>query len=316
MNTKIKSALEMSVLIKTKAKNLGFADCGFSAAEFLAKEENHLNTWLAENRHGLMSYMERNKEKRLDPKLLVPGSKSIISVLQNYYPENKLNENDNYRISKYAYGNDYHDVIKRKLQLLADYIISYFPELNYRIFIDSAPVLDRAWAKKSGLGWIGKNSMLISPKFGSFFFIGHIILDLELNYNTIQVKDFCANCTRCIEACPTKAIYADKKVDARKCLSYQTIEFPKLAERSSKDLYQNWIFGCDICQDICPWNLKFSRPHNEEGLLPKPELLALQKKEDWDKMTEMQFGDIFKNTALKRAKYSGIKETVRWLNNK
>ncbi len=308
-----KSAIEMSALIKAKAKDLGFAECGISAADFLEEEENHLNLWLKKGNHGLMGYMERNKEKRLDPRKLVPGAKSIISVLQNYYPQKQLEATENYKISKYAYGSDYHDVIKRKLSLLADYIKKYHSEINFRIFTDSAPVLDRAWARKSGLGWIGKNSMLISRKRGSFFFIGHIILDLELIYNSELVKDYCVNCSKCIDACPTGAIYENRKIDAPKCLSYQTIEFPKLAERSAVESYQNWIFGCDICQDVCPWNIKFIVPHNEKEFIPKPELTALRKT-DWDNITEMQFGEIFRGSAIKRAKFSGLKQTLIWLN--
>jgi epoxyqueuosine reductase len=310
---KIKSAQEMSALIQAKAKDLGFSDSGISAAEFLQEEENHLNQWLQEERHGLMGYMERNKDKRLDPRLLVPRAKSVISVLQNYYPEEMLETKNNYKISKYAYGKDYHEVIKKKLNLLADFIKAYHPEVKYRVFVDSAPVMDRVWAKKSGLGWIGKNSLLISKKEGSFFFIGHLILDLGLSYNTTEVKDYCVNCTRCIDACPTDAIYESRKVDARKCLSYQTIEFPKLAERSSPKDYQDWIFGCDICQDVCPWNVKFISPHTEDDLKPKQELMDLRK-EDWDSITEMEFGEIFRGSAVKRAKYSGLKETLKWIN--
>ncbi|RLD38606.1 MAG: tRNA epoxyqueuosine(34) reductase QueG [Bacteroidetes bacterium] len=315
LKVNIKSASELSALIKSKAKDLGFTDCGISAADFLKEEEDNLNQWLEEGRHGLMGYMERNKEKRLDPRLLVPGAKSVISVLQNYYPEKQLETKNNYKISKYAYGKDYHYVIKKKLNLLADYIKQYYPNIIFRVFVDSAPVLDRAWAKKSGLGWIGKNSLLINRKGGSFFFIGHIILDLELKYNTNEIKDYCVNCTRCIDACPTNAIYDNRKVDARKCLSYQTIEFPKLAKRSDAELYNDWIFGCDICQDVCPWNNKFIIPHSEEMLKPIPELMNLRK-EDWDTMTEMEFGEIFRGSALKRAKLSGLKETLSWINNK
>lgn len=308
-----KSAL--SALIKAKAKDLGFADCGISAAAFLAEEESHLNQWLQEGRHGLMGYMERNKEKRLDPRLLVPGAKSVISVLQNYYPKELQETQNNYKISKYAYGLDYHDVMKKKLNLLADYIGSHHPEINFRVFVDSAPVLDRVWAQKSGLGWIGKNSLLITRKGGSFFFIGHIIINLELDYSAEQVKDLCANCTRCIDACPTGAIYEARKVDARKCLSYQSIEFPKLAERSKPELYQDWIFGCDICQDVCPWNLKFMVPHNEKEFLPKPGVMELRKN-DWNEMTEMQFGELFRDSPVKRAKFSGLKKTLQWIHKK
>lgn len=310
-----KSALEMSALITAKAKDLGFSDCGISAADFLYEEEDHLKKWLQEGRHGLMRYMEQNIEKRLDPRLLVPEAKSVISIIQNYYPKELLETENNYKISKYAYGKDYHDVVKRKLNLLADYIKQFYPKINFRVFVDSAPVLDRVWAKKSGLGWIGKNSLLISRKQGSFFFIGHLIIDLELAYNMVQIKDYCANCTRCIDACPTNAIYENRKIDARKCLSYQTIEFPKLAERSNPENYQDWIFGCDICQDVCPWNIKFIIPHTEQDLKPKPEFMDLRK-EDWDRMTEMEFGEIFRGSAVKRAKYSGMKATLKWINKK
>ncbi len=308
------SLFKITSLIKAKAQALNFSDFGISKADFLKDEEEHLNTWLAEGRHGLMGYMERNKDKRLDPRLLVPGARSVITVLQNYYPQKKLETENNYKISKYAYGLDYHHVIKNKLTLLADYIKDFYPKINFRIFVDSAPVLDRAWAQKSGLGWIGKNSMLITRKGGSFFFIGHLILDVELEYNTATVKDYCANCRRCIEACPTQAIYEERKVDARKCLSYQTIEFPKKAERSDAKLYQDWIFGCDICQDVCPWNIRFIPTHQEDEFNPNSQLLALRK-EDWRTMTEMQFGEIFRGSALKRAKYSGIKQSLDWLNS-
>jgi epoxyqueuosine reductase len=312
---KLTSLSETTSLIKAKAKDLNFSDCGISKADFLKDQEGHLNTWLAEGRQGLMGYMERNKDKRLDPRLLVPGARSVITVLQNYYPSKKLETDNNYKIAKYAYGLDYHQVVKKKLKLLADYIKNFYPEMNFRIFVDSAPVLDRAWAQRSGLGWIGKNSMLITRKGGSFFFIGHIILDIELEYNKSSVKDYCANCRRCIEACPTQAIYEERKVDARKCLSYQTIEFPKKAERSEAKFYQDWIFGCDICQDVCPWNIRFMPSHQEEDFNPNPKLMALRK-EDWKTMTEMQFGEIFRGSAIKRAKYSGLKQNVDWLNSK
>jgi len=315
MPSKAISKSALSALIKVKAKDLGFADCGISAATFLEEEESHLNQWLEEGRHGLMGYMEQNKEKRLDPRLLVEGAKSVISVLQNYYPQELQDTQNNYKVSKYAYGADYHNVMKSKLQLLADYIKGYHPEISFRVFVDSAPVLDRVWAQKSGLGWIGKNSLLITRKGGSFFFIGHIIIDLDLDYNSEHEKDLCANCTRCIDACPTDAIYEARKVDAPKCLSYQTIEFPKLAERNSPEFYQDWIFGCDICQDVCPWNLKFMISHNEKDFLPKPGFLALRK-DDWDTMTEMQFGELFRGSAVKRAKFSGLKQTLLWINKR
>jgi len=305
----------MSAFIKAKALDIGFSDCGISAATYLEEEKDHLEKWLSENRHGLMGYMERNQDKRLDPRLLVDGAKSVISVLLNYYPKEKQVVEDNYKISKYAYGADYHDVMKKKLMDLMGFILNETPDLRYRVFVDSAPVLDRVWAKKSGLGWIGKNSMLITRKQGSFFFIGHIILDLELEYNQEEIKDYCANCQRCILACPTEAIYEDRKIDARKCLSYQTIEFPKLAKKEEQKNYQDWIFGCDICQDVCPWNEKFIIPHQEEDFLAKPELMTLRK-EDWENMTEMQFGNLFRGSAVKRAKYSGLKQNIEWLKKK
>lgn len=308
-----RSAHELSAFIHSRAKELGFADCGISEAVYLKEEEVHLNQWLEAGRHGLMGYMERNKDKRLDPRLLVEGAKSIISVLQNYYPKKPIDTENNYKISKYAYGKDYHEVIKRKLNILVKEIIEDYPESNYRIFVDSAPVLDRVWAKKSGLGWIGKNSMLITRRAGSFFFIGHIIIDIPLDYNTLHVKDYCANCTRCLDACPTQAIYEARKVDATKCLSYQTIEFPNLAERSNPDLYNDWIFGCDICQDVCPWNIKFIAPHNEEAFDPNPALMDY-KKEDWNNLSAMEFGEIFRGSAVKRAKFSGLQKTIAWIN--
>ncbi len=310
-----KSATALSAFIHSRAKALGFADCGISEATYLKDEEAHLNQWLDEKRNGLMGYMERNKDKRLDPRLLVEGAKSVISVLLNYYPKQLMDTENNYKISKYAYGKDYHDIIKSKLNVLVKEILREHPESNYRIFVDSAPVLDRAWAKKSGLGWIGKNSMLITRKAGSFFFIGHIIIDIKLDYNTLQVKDYCANCTRCIDACPTQAIYEDRKVDARKCLSYQSIEFPLLADRSKPEHYQDWIFGCDICQDVCPWNIKFIAPTTEEAFEPHPSLLT-HKKEDWNNLSAMEFGEIFRGSAVKRAKFSGFKKTIDWVKKK
>lgn len=306
---------EYSDALKSKAIALGFSDCGISKAAFLEEEEKHLEEWLKEGKQGLMTYMERNKEKRLDPRLLVENSKSVISVLQNYYPAQLIETEHNYKISKYAYGQDYHQVIKEKLELLAEYIKQDYPDIVYRVFVDSAPVLDRAWAKKSGLGWIGKNSMLITKKQGSFFFIGHLILDLDLDYNSNIVKDYCANCTRCIDACPTNAIYEAYKVDATKCISYQTIEYPKTAKRDKAELYNDWIFGCDICQDVCPWNMKFIIPHQEKAFEPKAELIAMRK-ENWNKITEMEFGELFRGSAVKRAKFSGIKKTLQWINPK
>ncbi|HAG17189.1 MAG TPA: tRNA epoxyqueuosine(34) reductase QueG [Bacteroidales bacterium] len=306
------SKSELTAFIKEKAIELGFLDCGISKAEFLSSEEAELNKWLEEGRHGLMTYMERNKEMRLDPRKLVEGAKSVVTILQNYYPPVKLETNDNFKISKYAYGIDYHSLVKSKLHRLTEEIKHFFPDLIFRIFVDSAPVMDRVWAKKSGLGWIGKNGLVLNRKNGSYFFIGHIILDLELDYNTTEAKDLCATCTRCIDACPTNAIYEPRKVDARKCLSYQTIEFPIVSERSPKESYHDWIFGCDICQDVCPWNLKFLPTHQENDFLPKPELLAMRKA-DWHALSESQFDELFEKSALKRAKYAGLIKTIDWI---
>lgn len=296
-------------LIKTEAKRLGFLSCGISKAEFLKEEAPRLEEYLNGNRHGQMSYMENYFDKRLDPTKLVEGSKSVISLLLNYFPEEKQRE-DSYKISKYAYGTDYHFVIKDKLKQLLQFIQQEIGEVDGRAFVDSAPVLDKAWAAKSGLGWIGKNSNLLSKKTGSFFFIAELIVDLELDYDT-PVTDHCGSCTACIDACPTQAIVEPYKVDGSKCISYFTIELKEELPQEMKGKFEDWAFGCDICQDVCPWN-RFSKPHNEPLFNPHPELLSMSKK-DWEEITEETFRKVFKKSAVKRTKYSGLTRNIRFL---
>ena len=296
-------------LIKDEAKRLGFMSCGISKAEFLEEEAPRLENWLHENRNGKMSYMENYFDKRLDPTLLVDDSKSVVSLLLNYYPQDFQTENT-YKVSKYAYGQDYHFVIKDKLKHLLNFIKDEIGEVGGRAFVDSAPVLDKAWAAKSGLGWIGKNSNLLSKKTGSFFFIAELIIDLELDYDT-PVTDHCGSCTACIDACPTDAIYEPYKVDGSKCISYYTIELKESIPESEKGKFEDWMFGCDICQDVCPWN-RFSKPHNEPLFNPHPDLLQMTKN-DWEEITKETFQEIFKKSAVKRTKYDGLKRNINFL---
>ncbi|NJY64078.1 tRNA epoxyqueuosine(34) reductase QueG [Salinimicrobium sp. CDJ15-81-2] len=307
----MKSSLKTqnTALIKNEAKRLGFLSCGISKAEFLEEEAPRLEEYLNGNRHGQMSYMENYFDKRLDPTKLVEGSKSVISLLLNYFPEEKQRE-DSYKISKYAYGTDYHFVIKDKLKQLLQFIQQEIGEVDGRAFVDSAPVLDKAWAAKSGLGWIGKNSNLLSKKTGSFFFIAELIVDLELDYDT-PVTDHCGSCTACIDACPTQAIVEPYKVDGSKCISYFTIELKEELPQEMKGKFEDWAFGCDICQDVCPWN-RFSKPHIEPLFNPHPELLSMSKK-DWEEITEETFRKVFKKSAVKRTKYSGLTRNIRFL---
>ncbi len=290
---------------------MGFFDCGISKAEFLSDDADKMEKWLNEGNNGEMNYLKNNREKRYNPQYLVDGAKSVISVLYNYFPSKQLINNYNYKISKYAYGTDYHYVIKEKLKSLLVEIENKTGKLNSRVFVDSAPVLDRAWARKSGLGFIGKNTMLINRKGGSFFFIGHIITNLELHYNdSNDIKNYCGNCTKCIDACPTNAI-KDNFVDARSCLSYLTIEYNGDLPADKKNYFNNWIFGCDICQDICPWN-RFSTHHSEELFEPSDELLNM-KKEDWDNMDKVKFNNLFKGSAVSRTRYKGLKRNIDFL---
>ncbi|WBL22016.1 tRNA epoxyqueuosine(34) reductase QueG [Zunongwangia sp. HRR-M8] len=296
-------------LIKEEAKRLGFMSCGISKAEFLEQEAPRLEEWLNKNRNGKMYYMENHFDKRLDPTKLVEGSKSVISLLLNYYP-NQTQNCDSYKISKYAYGRDYHFVIKDKLKSLLKFIQDEIGEVEGRAFVDSAPVLDKAWAAKSGLGWIGKNSNLLSKKAGSFFFIAELIVDLDLEYDT-PVTDHCGTCTACIDACPTDAIVEPYKVDGSKCISYFTIELKDELPNSFKNTFDDWMFGCDICQDVCPWN-RFSKPHNEPLFDPHPDLLKFDKK-DWEEITKETFNEIFRKSAVKRTKFEGLKRNISFI---
>ena len=298
-----------SQLIKTEAKRLGFLSCGFSKAEFLEEEASRLEKWLKNNMHGEMRYMENHFDKRLDPRLLVDGAKSVISLLLNYYPQEIQNE-DTYKVSKYAYGQDYHHVIKSKLRQLQEFISEEIGEVNGRAFVDSAPVLDKAWAAKSGLGWMGKHSNLLTQQIGSFYFIAELIVDLELEYDA-PVTDHCGSCTACIDACPTEAIVEPYVVDGSKCISYFTIELKNEIPSSVKNKFDDWIFGCDICQDVCPWN-RFSKPHAEPLFNPNPELLTMTKK-DWEEITEDVFKRVFQKSAVKRTKFSGLKRNIKFL---
>jgi epoxyqueuosine reductase len=298
--------------IKTKAKDLGFLDCAIIPADILAEEEEHFKNWLKAGMHGEMGYMARNIEKRLDPRLLFENAKTVIVVLQNYFPQKTQKNPDAPVLSKYAYGTDYHFVMKEKLRKLLAFIQEQTGPCNARPFVDSAPVLERTWARRAGLGWVGKNSNLISVEHGSFFFIGELILDIELPYDQPkQVADHCGTCTRCIDACPTKAIVANRAVDARKCISYQTIELKDELDKNLKGQFENRIFGCDICQDVCPWNLK-SNPHDEASFQPHPKLLELSKN-DWHTMEKPVFNELFKNSAVKRAGFKGLKRNLKFV---
>jgi len=297
-------------LIKTEAKRLGFLSCGISKAEFLEPEAPRLEKWLNSNMHGEMQYMENHFDKRLDPTKLVEGSKSVVSLLLNYFPSEIQQDTSAPKISKYAYGTDYHFVIKDKLKSLLHFIQDEIGDVHGRAFVDSAPVLDKAWAAKSGLGWIGKHSNLLTQQVGSFYFIAELIIDLELEYDT-PVTDHCGTCTACIDACPTQAITEPYAVDGSKCISYFTIELKENIPTDFKDQFDDWMFGCDVCQDVCPWN-RFSKPHNEPLFNPHPELLEMTKK-DWEEITEDTFKKVFKNSAVKRTKYSGLTRNIKFL---
>ena len=283
--------------------------CGISKAGFLEEEAPRLEHWLNENRHGQMQYMENHFDKRLDPTLLVDDAKSVVSLLLNYYPEEKQPD-DTYKISKYAYGQDYHFVIKEKLKELLHSIQENIGEVGGRAFVDSAPMLDKAWAAKSGLGWIGKNSNLLSKQVGSFFFIAELVIDLDLEYDH-AVTDHCGSCTACLDACPTEAIIAPYVVDGSKCISYLTRELKENIPNDMKGSFDDWAFGCDVCQDICPWN-RFSKPHREPLFNPHPDLLSLTKK-DWEEITEDTFRAVFKNSAVKRTKFAGLTRNIDFL---
>ena len=298
-------------IIKNIASRSGFDYCGVAKAQMLNEDARRLETWLSKGMHGTMQYMENHFDLRIDPCKLVPGAKSVITLLLNYYPAQHQSA-EAPKISKYAFGNDYHEVIRGKLKLFLQEIKKEIGEVNGRGFVDSAPVLERTWAQKAGMGWIGKNGNLINKESGSFFFIATLIVDLELNYENEFVKDYCGTCTRCIDTCPTDAILPDKVIDGSKCISYFTIELKDaLIPDAMKAKFDNWMFGCDVCQDICPWN-RFSKPTNEINFTPIPEILNFSKN-NWEELTEESFKSIFKNSPLKRSKFEGIKRNLNFI---
>jgi epoxyqueuosine reductase len=302
-----------SNFIKSEAKRLGFLSCGISKAGFLEEDAPRLENWLNSQMNGQMSYMENNFDKRLNPTLLVEDAKSVVSLLLNYYPsefQSRSLGKDSYKISKYAYGQDYHFVIKEKLKELLFSIQSNIGEVSGRAFVDSAPVLDKAWAAKSGLGWIGKNGNLLTQKVGSFYFIAELIIDLDLEYDH-ATTDHCGSCTACIDACPTQAIVGPHIVDGSKCISYFTIELKENIPPEMKGKFNEWAFGCDVCQDVCPWN-RFSKPHNEPLFTANKEMLSMSKK-DWTELTEETFKAVFKNSPIKRSKFEGLKRNIDFL---
>jgi epoxyqueuosine reductase len=307
----ISNASKYSKIIKAEALRLGFMQCGIAKADFLEEEAPKLESWLQQNHHGQMAYMENHFDKRLDPRLLVDDSKSVISLTLNYFPAEEQADPDAPKISKYAYGMDYHQVIKDKLFQLLNFISEEIGEVAGRAFVDSAPVLDRAWAKRAGIGWIGKNSNLINKKSGSFFFLAELIVDLELEYDNPFEADHCGTCTKCIDACPTDAILSPYVIDAKKCISYLTIELREEIDTRFKDKMDNWMFGCDVCQDVCPWN-RFSAPHTEPLFKPNEQLLTM-KREDWLDITEDVFKTIFKNSAVKRTKFKGLTRNIDFI---
>ncbi len=300
-------------LIKALAKEFGFSFCGISRAEFLREEAPRLEEWLKRGYQGKMSYLENYFDKRLDPTLLVPGAKSVVSLLYNYYPKKDFTEQSDLKIAKYAYGEDYHFVVKDKLKEFLDRLTESIGEINGRAFVDSAPVMERAWAQRSGLGWIGKNSLLLNKQMGSFFFLAELIIDVDLEYDQ-PTKDYCGTCTACMDACPTDAISEPYVVDGSKCISYFTIELKEQIPAEVKGKFENWIFGCDICQDVCPWN-RFSTPNKEAKFQPHDELHGMTKS-DWQEVTEEVFKKLFKDSAVKRTRLEGLKRNIAFVTGK
>lgn len=302
---------QQTYFVKTAARQLGFDFCGIAKAQRLDDDARRLESWLSNGFNGSMNYMANYFDLRIDPCKLVPGARSVITLLINYYPSQQQS-NRTPKISKYAYGNDYHEVIRAKLKTLLQQLKEQVGEINGRGFVDSAPVLERSWAQKAGLGWVGKNGNLISKQSGSFFFIATLITDLELEYDAPFVKDYCGSCTKCIDECPTDAILPDKVIDGSRCISYFTIELKDaLIPGEMKGKFENWMFGCDICQDVCPWN-RFSKPTNETAFTPLPEILNFTTT-DWEELTEESFKVIFKNSSLKRSRYEGIRRNLKFL---
>ncbi|WP_213196600.1 tRNA epoxyqueuosine(34) reductase QueG [Cloacibacterium caeni] len=304
--------MNYSQLIKQKAEKFEFQSCGISKAEFLEEEAPRLETWLNKGYHGEMKYMENHFDKRLNPTLLVDGAKSVISLSYNYFPKVKIDEINNFKISKYAYGEDYHEVIKDILKGMVTELQEEIGEFGFRVFVDSAPVLEKAWARKSGLGWVGKNANLITKKHGSFYFLAEIICDLDLEYD-LAVTDHCGSCRACIDACPTQAIVSDRIVDGSKCISYATIELKNEIPDYFNGKMDDWMFGCDVCQDVCPWN-RFSAPTLQEKFAPNFQKLNFRKNE-WKELTQELFSEIFKKSAVKRTKFSGLMRNINLLND-
>jgi len=303
--------VEKTISVKSMASKLGFDHCGIAKAQVLNEDARRLEQWLNKGMHGNMQYMENYFDLRVDPNKLVPGARSVITLMLNYFPEEKQN-NDTSKIAKYAFGKDYHEVIREKLKFFLQQIKENIGEINGRGFVDSAPVLERTWAQRSGLGWIGKNGNIINKQSGSFFFIATLIVDIELAYDDPYAKDYCGTCTNCIDNCPTDAILPDKVVDGSKCISYFTIELKDaLIPDAMKGKFDNWMFGCDICQDVCPWN-RFSKPTNEINFTPIPEVLNFSIN-DWEELTEESFKKIFQHSPLKRSKWQGIKRNLKFI---
>lgn len=303
-----------TLVIKQIAARLGFDYCGIAKAERLDADAARLEKWLSKGMHGSMSYMENHFDLRVNPCNLVPGAKSVITLLKNYFPSQEQ-EKEAAKISKYAFGKDYHEVIRSKMKVFLNLIQDEIGEVNGRGFVDSAPVLERSWAQRSGIGWVGKNGNLITKESGSFFFIATLITDLELEYDDPFAKDYCGSCTKCIDACPTEAILPGKVVNGSKCISYFTIELKDmLIPNEMKGKFDNWAFGCDICQDVCPWN-RFSKPNNEPEFTPMPEVLNLTTKE-WEAMTEETFKKIFKDSPISRTKWKGIQRNIKFLESR
>ncbi|WP_297336672.1 tRNA epoxyqueuosine(34) reductase QueG [Algoriphagus sp.] len=308
----MKPSQKHAQLIKSTATELGFDFCGIAKAEFLEEEAPRLEEWLNRNYQGKMAYLANHFDKRLDPTKLVPGAKTVVSLIYNYYPEQRLPENQqDIKLAKYAYGEDYHQVIKEKLKTFLERLRKDIGEIEGRVFVDSAPVMERQWAQKSGLGWIGKNSLLLNRQMGSFFFLAELIIDLEVEVDLPLAKDYCGTCTACLDACPTDAIVQPGVVDGSRCISYLTIELKDAIPTEFNGQLENWAFGCDICQDVCPWN-RFSRPHQEPAFNPHPELKEFSHR-DWQEITEETFQKVFKKSAVKRTKFAGLKRNLQFI---
>ncbi len=303
------TATRLTRFLKQQAASLGFAFCGIAPAGFLEQEAPRLEAWLKAGMHGKMAYMENHFDKRLDPTLLVPGAKTVVSLGYNYFPKAGGANGNGYHISKYAYGRDYHFVVKEKLRILLAALQQQAGAIEGRVFVDSAPVLERPWAQKSGQGWVGKHSLLLNRQMGSFFFLAELIIDLPLEPDG-PIADYCGTCTRCIDACPTNAIPKPYVVDGSRCISYLTIELKEAIPPAFQGMFNDWVFGCDICQDVCPWN-RFAKPHHEPAFDPHPDL-AQMTKTHWHELTEEVFRKLFKQSAVKRTKYAGLQRNIRF----